>query len=430
MKLVQAAWQGLQAPGRQGTSYAFDVGRDIYKKLKYDALAYFYHNRSGIADRHALRRRSCSWARPAGHLGDKSVPCAPEPKCSYSLDVSGGWYDAGDHGKYVVNGGICAVDAAQPVRARQAPRHVQRRLRRREAQHPREQERRPRHPRRGALGDRVPAPHEVPEGNPLAGMVHHKVHDEKWTALGLPPHEDPMKRFLRPPSTAATLNVAAVAAQAARIWKTIDPAFSARCLAAAERAWAAAQAHPDVYAPPNDNTGGGPYDDKDVDRRGLLGGGGALHHHRQGARTRRHVLQSPHFKVLPPSGAGRPRMTWQSRRRLGTISLAVVPNGLDAAPPRRASRPASSPRPRAYLDVIETQGYRDPARAHRGQGPVGLELASCSTTSIVLGPGRRSLGSEGEPQVPERRGRGDGLHPRPQPHGAVLRHRVRGEARS
>jgi len=26
--------------------------------------------------------------------------------CDYSLNVQGGWYDAGDHGKYVVNGGI------------------------------------------------------------------------------------------------------------------------------------------------------------------------------------------------------------------------------------------------------------------------------------------------------------------------------------
>ncbi|MEI8632574.1 glycoside hydrolase family 9 protein [Vibrio sp. PP-XX7] len=28
------------------------------------------------------------------------------PGCDFSLDVTGGWYDAGDHGKYVVNGGI------------------------------------------------------------------------------------------------------------------------------------------------------------------------------------------------------------------------------------------------------------------------------------------------------------------------------------
>jgi hypothetical protein len=46
------------------------------------------------------------WVQPAGHLSDKSVPCSPGSGCSYRLDVSGGWYDAGDHDKYVVNGGI------------------------------------------------------------------------------------------------------------------------------------------------------------------------------------------------------------------------------------------------------------------------------------------------------------------------------------
>ena len=52
------------------------------------------------------------WVRPAGHLGvtpnhgDALVPCLPGSGCTYSLDVSGGWYDAGDHGKYVVNAGI------------------------------------------------------------------------------------------------------------------------------------------------------------------------------------------------------------------------------------------------------------------------------------------------------------------------------------
>ncbi len=52
----------------------------------------------------------------APNKGDTAVPCQPadvsqtvygEPwTCDYTLDVSGGWYDAGDHGKYVVNGGI------------------------------------------------------------------------------------------------------------------------------------------------------------------------------------------------------------------------------------------------------------------------------------------------------------------------------------
>ena len=62
------------------------------------------------------------WTRPAGHVnvkandpvkespntGDKAVPCLKDSGCDYTLDVTGGWYDAGDHGKYVVNGGISA----------------------------------------------------------------------------------------------------------------------------------------------------------------------------------------------------------------------------------------------------------------------------------------------------------------------------------
>jgi hypothetical protein len=89
---------------------------------------------------------------------------------------------------------------------------------------------------------------QVPEGEKLAGLVHHKIHDAKWTQLSLGPHEDPMPRFLQPPSTAATLNLAANAAQCARIWKKIDKAFADKCLKAAERAWAAANANPRIYA--------------------------------------------------------------------------------------------------------------------------------------------------------------------------------------
>ena len=51
-------------------------------------------------------------ARAAGHPHETAT-CFSGPDeagtiwhgCDYSLDVTGGWYDAGDHGKYVVNGG-------------------------------------------------------------------------------------------------------------------------------------------------------------------------------------------------------------------------------------------------------------------------------------------------------------------------------------
>src|SRR6185295_8005958 len=86
-------------------SYPFDVGAGIYSQLKLDALSYFYQNRSGIEIKSELVPDP-SLARPAGHLSDKSVKCGKNAGCDYALDVSGGWYDAGDQGKYVVNGGI------------------------------------------------------------------------------------------------------------------------------------------------------------------------------------------------------------------------------------------------------------------------------------------------------------------------------------
>src|SRR4029077_6601923 len=92
-------------------SHAFDIRDDLYGKLKYDALAFYYQQRSGIPIEMPYAGNE-QWVRPAGHIGvkpnygDTSVPCAAGSGCSYSLDVSGGWYDAGDQGKYVVNAGI------------------------------------------------------------------------------------------------------------------------------------------------------------------------------------------------------------------------------------------------------------------------------------------------------------------------------------
>ncbi len=348
------------------TSFSFGVARDLYKTLKYDALAYFYHNRSGIPISMPYAG-DARWTRPAGHLGDKSVACAPGSGCTYSLDVTGGWYDAGDHGKYVVNGGISAwtmLDQYERAKhlggAAAAGEFADGKMSIPE--------------NKNGVPDILDEARwevefllrmQVPEGNPLAGMVHHKVHDEKWTALGLAPHEDPMKRYLRPPSTAATLNLAAVAAQAARIWKTIDAPFAAKCLTAAERAWAAAQAHPDVYAPASDNTGGGPYDDNTVTDE-FYWAAAELFVTTGKEAYKTFVTHSPHFKTVPSTAAGvgggvTSAMTWQSTAALGTITLAVVPSSLDAASlaANKANIVAAAD---AYLDVIETQGYRIPLK--------------------------------------------------------------------
>ena len=98
--------------GGVGKSHPFDVSEDIFRDLKYDTLRYFYHNRAGvpIESEHAGDEQ---WARPAGHEKEvltcfhgKDMYKISWPRCDYTLDVSGGWYDAGDQSKYVVNSGI------------------------------------------------------------------------------------------------------------------------------------------------------------------------------------------------------------------------------------------------------------------------------------------------------------------------------------
>jgi endoglucanase len=262
------------------TSHPFDIAADAYERLRVDALSFYYPQRSGTP---ILDSIIPGYGRAAGHLsiapnqGDFDVPCQPaavslpiygEPwTCDYTLDVTGGWYDAGDHGKYVVNGGISVAQLMSTY---------ERNLNR------------ARHADAGALGDstlRIPErgngvpdvldearwelewmlTMQVPAGKPLAGMAHHKIHDNAWTGLPLDPAADPMKRELHRPSTAATLNLAAAAAQGARLFQPYDAAFAARLLAAARTAWTAANANPSLFAPAADgNSGGGPYDDSFV----------------------------------------------------------------------------------------------------------------------------------------------------------------------
>jgi endoglucanase len=258
------------------TSYGFSIGAGVYDSLPYEALQYFYPVRSGI-EISADVTHDEAYARPAGHIGvapnkgDSAVPCQPPESsqkaygdpwtCDYTLDVTGGWYDAGDHGKYVVNGGISVAQllAAYERQTRQADPWV--------------------------YNLRIPEQYDdvpdildearweidfmlkmvVPDGQPMAGMVHHKVHDSEWTGIPLLPHNDDKVRELHRPSTAATLNLAAVAAHASRLFRPFAEAYAAQLLEAALSAYAAALANPAIFATPEDgNSGGGPYDDTDV----------------------------------------------------------------------------------------------------------------------------------------------------------------------
>ena len=344
-------------------SHPFAIAAGLYDQLRYDALAFFYHQRSGVPIAMPYAGAP-QWARPAGHVGDKSVPCASNAGCDYRLDASGGWYDAGDHGKYVVNGGI-AVWTLLDLYERSAAlgdvsAFADGRMRIPEA------------------GNEVPdlldearfevewlLRMQVPEGKPLAGMVHHKLHGKAWTELGTRPDEDKSARFLYAPSTAATLNVAAVAAQASRLFASFDPAFAKRCLTAAERAWKAALAHPKVYAPSSEKVGGGPYDDDDVRDEQYWAAAELLA--TTGKPEYRQALErSPlHGKVATTLGASasdvgqHTALTWQNVAAAGTISLALASDA-KLADLQKGARAALVRAADDFLTLSAHQGYHLP----------------------------------------------------------------------
>jgi len=242
-------------------------GSETYSSLLYDSLNYFYQNRSGIEIESDFisSGEASELARAAGHPKDMAEI---EQTWGYSgssgsIDVTGGWYDAGDHGKYVVNGGFSLWLMQNQYETAL------------------------KYGFEDAYGDGTMLLPENTNGTPdlldearwemewmlkmivesgeYKGMAYHKAHDEKWTALGIAPADDDMKRIVKPPTTAATLNLAACGAQAARLWKDYDSDFAEQCLTAAKNAFAAAKKHPEMYAPLDESIGGGAYGDTDVE---------------------------------------------------------------------------------------------------------------------------------------------------------------------
>lgn len=356
------------------TSRAFAVRTGLYAPLASAALNFFYQNRAGIPIE-ARYAGGAQWARPAGHPKEIATCFRGTdergtvwPGCSYTLDVTGGWYDAGDQGKYVVNGGI-SLWTLQNLYERQAASgrftFVDGRARLPEAGNGiNDLLDEARWEMRFLLAMQIPdgvraevPVGPLPSGGPLTlraidagGMAHQKVADRNWTPLPTPPHKDKEDRLLYPPTTGATLNLAAVAAQCARIWRRVDPAFSATCLTAAKRAYRAAVRNPQVYAT-NSFTGSGGYGDNDLSDE-LYWATAELW------ATTGEAVYGDALAAMPAQSAPVGEPNWGNVAALGTITLATAPGipQADAARARAALVAAAD----GFLAETERSGYRIP----------------------------------------------------------------------
>ena len=297
----------LRIKGEDWRSFEFNIGDDIYS-AKYgkendmltNALNYFYQNRSGIdiESAYITSGDKTKLAHIGGHKVDTasvqtqwkneyaSKDEATGTYASSTITADGGWYEAGDHGKYVVNGGISDW-TLQNMYERALGTSGKTKFEASNTSTMKIPE----------SGDKIPdvldecayeldfiAQMKVDASEPTwgkyAGLYYHKLHDHKWTGLATKPWEYEEKwgtvRIVKPPTYAATLNYAACAAQAARLWEPFDATKAKKYLETAKEAYQAFKQYykpaaddeltnpKSLYAPFNQAKGGGPYGDDEV----------------------------------------------------------------------------------------------------------------------------------------------------------------------
>ena len=168
---------------------------------------------------------------------------------------TGGWHDAGDYNKYVVNAGVTVGYLFKAL------------------EH---------------FGDRVRSvSHGIPESgdripdllNELRweldwlftmqaddGKVYHKLSSKDFSYWG-PAEKDPGPRYFSTWSTVSTAAYAAMLGEAARHFRDNDSAFAQRCLASAEKSWAVLEANPQPVEPDLSPFQTGGYTAKDTSHR-------------------------------------------------------------------------------------------------------------------------------------------------------------------
>ncbi|WP_111979197.1 glycoside hydrolase family 9 protein [Algibacillus agarilyticus] len=223
-------------------SSAFSINSDLYQSLSDQALKAFYYNRSSHS---ILASHGGDWVRTAGHADTNVIVHASaatnERPAGSIISSSKGWYDAGDYGKYVVNSGIATYTLLA------AYEHYDDFFTNRDINIP-------------ESGNTVPDILDEVKWNldwlqtmqDNDGGVYHKLTTLGWPGIEMPA-ADQRARYVIGKSTAATLDFAAVLAQASRVYKPFYPELSAQWLTAAQNAWAWAVANPNVvYQQPSD----------------------------------------------------------------------------------------------------------------------------------------------------------------------------------
>jgi endoglucanase len=231
-------YQLVMADG--GSSHDFKIGEAVHKKLAIGAMKAFYYQRASME---LVPNYAGKWARKAGHpdtdVRIHSSAISPGRPENTSISTSGGWYDAGDYNKYIVNSGITmgtllSLLEDYPEFSKQISTHI-----------PESSNRLP------DLLDEIlwNLRWMITMQDPTDGGVYHKQTNTSFDPT-IMPEQATRLRYVVQKSTAATLDFAAVMAQSARVIQLYEsdlPGLADSCRSAALKAWRWAKANPGVY---------------------------------------------------------------------------------------------------------------------------------------------------------------------------------------
>lgn len=220
-----------------GYSYPFEIKKEVLSDVFTASVKALYYQRASTS---LEKQYAGTWNRNAGHP-DTLVTFHPSSGSIGTLSSPGGWYDAGDFGKYVING---AYPLGQMMTLYE--------------QYP------------SVLPDHSLT---IPEsGNTIPdildefkyeldwlltmqdedGGVFFKLTTKRFSGMVLPEKTN-NERFIIGKGTASSLDLAGVAAKGYRLYKNIDSTYANYCLASAKRAWEWSKEHPNnTYKNPED----------------------------------------------------------------------------------------------------------------------------------------------------------------------------------
>lgn len=243
--LTQPGWYRFKA-GRQ-FSAPFHIHNDVYNPLLYRLMRALYLQRSGVE----IEDRETGMSRPPSHIHDGLIFRADKVnKKNAWIDVNGGWYDAGDFGKYVATTTITVAHLLEAYR--QAPQLLSSAAFQPEAL---QNETLPYVLQEASVGLNW-----LEKMQRADGAVYRKVSGKHWPTV-MAPWNDTQLRYIFGVSSADTAKFAATMAFASRIYAQFDHKEAMRYLNAAIKAWGYLARTPKQYIDwkKDDDSGSGPY---------------------------------------------------------------------------------------------------------------------------------------------------------------------------